>query len=214
MLDELATQYDVRIRAGRGWVLPWRRDEQEEELWTDDKLSTVLETVRDMARAMGGPEGFRARLGGVRIVQRAMRWGGLGRAHNITLSVTGFSAWTAVHELAHAWDATNRWRLSRDMRRATQAGFAHPLLHLLAPKNDRYWYDPGRGPPPCGLDGHFNRLEDFAEAVTAFVYPQEAQERATERGWPYTDPDHGYAYADFCETPRGQFVSTLLVSTL
>jgi hypothetical protein len=212
MRNELAATYDVRIRDSRAWFPPWQ-DKREEELWTDDKLGTVLLAVRDLARVMGGPGGFQARLGVVSIVQRTMRWGGLGRAHRVTLSVKGFSAWTVVHELAHAWDAANRWRLSRDMRRAMQAGFDRPLFHLLAPQVERYWYDPGRGPPPCGLDGNFNRLEDLAEAITAFVYPQEAQDRAERRGWPYADTDRGYAYANYAETPRGQFVQALIAST-
>jgi hypothetical protein len=39
-------------------------------------------------------------------------------------------------------------------------------------------YDPGTWPPPAGIDMGFNAKEDFAESVTAFVYPGKAKQAA------------------------------------
>ena len=66
-----------------------------------------------------------------------------------------------------------------------------------------YWYDPGDGPPPCGIDSLFDRKEDFAESVTAYVYPGEAQRRAEKMNYPYTDANRNYSYSNFMDTPRG-----------
>jgi len=99
------------------------------------------------------------------------------------------------------------------MQQTVEAGFAHPILHWFHPDDPAYWYDLGQGPPPCGVDQNFDREEDFAESVTAYVYPQEAQQKATARGWPYVDAARGYNYANFLATPRGQFINTLMVAS-
>ena len=107
-----------------------------------------------------------------------MKNGGESMAHRVWLNEAGFTTWTVVHELAHAWDWANRGRLSENMQTDMGAEFEHPILHRLYPNNPAYWYDPGDGPPPCGIDSLFDRKEDFAESVTAYVYPGEAQRRA------------------------------------
>jgi hypothetical protein len=76
----------------------------------------------------------------------------------------------------------------------------------------RYWYDPGDSPPPCGVNRSFNSREDFAESVTAYIYPDMAIDRAKERNWPYTNPIFGYSYSSFFDTPRGQFIDALITS--
>lgn len=130
----------------------------------------------------------------------------------ITLNSRGFSEWTVVHELAHAWDGANGWELSNDMKSSLDAGFNYPILHFLLPNNSDYWYDPGDGPPPCGVDKLFNAREDFAESVTAYIYPDKAIDSAKERNWPYTNPIFGYSYSTFFDTPRGQFINALFTS--
>jgi hypothetical protein len=57
------------------------------------------------------------------------------------------------------------------------------------------------------VDKNFNAIEDFAESVTAFLYPEEAAKRAAERGYPYEK----WGYAHFHETPRGLFIQELFV---
>ena len=176
-------------------------------------LSVILEGVHGLAGLMGGPDRFAARLQGVDIRLCRTRYGGYGQAHGIALNRDGFEAWTVVHELAHAWDGVNGWKLSARMRDSMGAGrckWWYGIAHLLRPADERYWYYPGKSPPPCGIDANFNAKEDFAEAVTASVYPEEAARRAAARGWPYADPVRGYSCASFDGTPRAAFVRELL----
>ncbi len=182
-------------------------------LWTIAELQTVLDSVQDLANAMGGTDNFKTNLGGATISQKSMKYGGVGKAHEVTMNANGFSKWAVVHELVHAWDGSNGWDLSEDLKSSLGAGFDHPILHFLFPNNSNYWYDPGQGPPPAGLDANFNAKEDFAESVTAFVYPGEASNAALNRGWPYNDSSRGYSYSSFLYTPRGQYVYALLVSS-
>ncbi|MBN2007555.1 MAG: hypothetical protein JXA21_29690 [Anaerolineae bacterium] len=214
MSDVLADllAYGVEVLGDRGWAGALGKHKPDGDSWTLAGLDLALESVRDLAKAMGGPGAFRSKLGGVKLKQKAMKHGGLGRAHRVTLNAAGFDKWTIVHELGHAWDAAHGWKLSRDMREKVGAGFRAPVLHRLFPKNAAYWYDPGQGPPPCGVDAAFNPLEDFAEAVAAYIYLQEAQQRAAARGWPYVDAVRGYTYVDFYATPRGKFVAGLMAT--
>jgi hypothetical protein len=180
---------------------------------TAGHLAAILAGVRGLAGLMGSSDGFIARLQGVefRIVQT--RHGGFGRAHGVSLNRNGFEVWTVVHELGHAWDGVNGWKLSERMRNRVGAGRHkrwYGLPHLFWPADKRYWYYPGNNPPPCGIDANFNAKEDFAEAVTASVFPEEAARRADARGWPYADPARGYAYASYSETPRAGFILELL----
>jgi len=64
------------------------------------------------------------------------------------------------------------------------------------------------------VDANFNALEDFAESIAAHIYPEEAGRRASDRYWPYNDTRRGYSYSSFGETPRGSFVSALMVTNL
>lgn len=114
--------------------------------------------------------------------------------------------WTVVHEFGHAWDYGFGLSLSARMRRFTQSRGPIPLLHSLWPANEKFWYRPGSLPPPCGKDGNFNRLEDFAEAVAAYVFPEEASKRASERNMGYAQ----FGYESFYATPRGRFIRDLI----
>ncbi len=58
----------------------------------------------------------------------------------------------------------------------------------------------------------FDRKEDFAESVTAYVYPGEAQRRAEKMNYPYTDANRNYSYSNFMDTPRGQHIAALIVT--
>lgn len=135
-----------------------------------------------------------------------LAYGGLTRAGLIQLNPAGLTTWTVVHELAHAWDAANAWRLSRQLARFTGSHFPFSLLHRLFPKQAAFWYRVGSPPPPCGAGRNFNRFEDFAETVTATIYPDEARHRAELRGMPYSR----FGYETFYETPRGRWLRSLL----
>lgn len=137
-----------------------------------------------------------------------MKSGGLTSRNLVRLNPAALTSWTIVHELAHAWDASQGWKISAWMAKETGSGFAHPLLHRLFPAKRDYWYAVGSPPPPCGVDAFFNRREDFAESVSAYLFPDEAKTRADERGWGYAL----YGYSHFHETPRGQLIQKLLHS--
>jgi hypothetical protein len=132
--------------------------------------------------------------------------GGLTSKGLVRLNPQGLTLWTVVHEFAHAWDASQGWQISARMAKETGSKFPHPLLHRLAPTNCRYWYQVGSPPPPCGIDQNFNRLEDFAESVTAYLFPEEAALLAAQRGWGYET----FGFHHFHETPRGLWIETLI----
>ncbi|MFZ2095397.1 MAG: hypothetical protein WAV05_02050 [Anaerolineales bacterium] len=164
---------------------------------------------------MGGVDNFIDAIGLITIGQKQIKEGGYYQAGKIWLQEKGFSTWTVVHELAHSWDAANGWKLSGNMSSSLDAGFDNPFLHFLFPNNPNYWYDPGQGPPPCGVDANFNSKEDFAEAVTAFAYPAVAESEANRRNngnWSYVNPSRGWNYSGYLDTPRGLYINALIVS--
>lgn len=124
----------------------------------------------------------------------------------IHLTPGNLTEWTVTHELAHSLDSAHGWRLSKMMRKQTGSGFPFKVLHFLRPDWQRFWYRVGSPPPPCGIDRNFNALEDFAETVTAYVFPEEAQRRAATRGYPYEQ----WGYGHFHLTPRGRFFASLI----
>jgi hypothetical protein len=117
----------------------------------------------------------------------------------------GLTEWTIVHELAHAWDASLDWQLSKRMRKATHSYFLCRWLHKRFPEDPRFWYHVGSPPPPCGAARNFNEKEDFAEADTAYLFPEEAHRRALKRNASYEA--HGFSH--FHATPRGKFIAEL-----
>jgi len=126
--------------------------------------------------------------------------------NRLNLNTLNLTEWTITHELAHALDAAHGWRLSQQMRAHTGSGFLFKALHYARPAWKVFWYRVGSPPPPCGVDKNFNSLEDFAETVTAYIFPAEAHRRAEQRGYAYEK----WGYTHFHETPRGQFFANLL----
>jgi hypothetical protein len=131
--------------------------------------------------------------------------GGLTSRNLVRLNPNHLTLWTVIHELAHAWDASQGWKISSRMAKDTGSRFEHPILHRLHPADIEYWYAVGSPPPPCGVDANFNRLEDFAESVTAYLFPEEAAKKAEERGWGY----QAFGFHHFHETPRGVWIARL-----
>ena len=126
----------------------------------------------------------------------------------LNLNPINLTEWTVTHELSHALDAAFRWQLSHRMRKDTGSGFLSKAIHMTYPNWKLFWYRVGSPPPPCGVDKKFNSVEDFAEALTAFIYPDTAKRKAQERGYPYEK----WGYTHFHETPRGRFIQSLLES--
>lgn len=128
------------------------------------------------------------------------------RGDRLNLNTTNLTEWTVTHELAHALDAAHNWKLSQQMRVHTGSGFSFKALHYARPGWKLFWYRVGSPPPPCGIDKNFNSLEDFAETVTAYIYPDEAKRRAEMRGYPYEK----WGYTHFHDTPRGLYFKNLV----
>jgi len=131
--------------------------------------------------------------------------------------------WTVVHEFGHGWDRNNRWKLSEQMMKYTNSYYNKPasiIKRILGNcdyvdenNHDRY---PGcnvagyyyQGKPPKGSGPGFNHLEDFAEAVTAYVYPGKAEEKVAKyQGSIYEDL---FYYEHYSDTQRYDFIQSLL----
>lgn len=128
------------------------------------------------------------------------------RGERLNLNTSNLTEWTITHELAHALDAAHGWQLSQQMRAHTGSGFLFKALHYAHPSWKLFWYQVGSPPPPCGVDKNFNSVEDFAETVTAYIFPDEAHRRAEARGYAYEK----WGYSHFHETPRGRFFADLI----
>lgn len=126
--------------------------------------------------------------------------------YQIRFTPDNLTQWTIVHELGHALDASYGWKLSQRMRVETGSGFPVKVLHKAFPRWKLFWYRVGSPPPPCGVNEKFNSIEDFAETVTAFIFPEKAKEKASARGFNYEK----YGYTHFHETPRGRYFQKLL----
>jgi hypothetical protein len=159
--------------------------------WTKAELDKLHNAIELMADFMGGPEKFVRHLGGVTVRKADIgTHGGEALAHRVSLSIKGsFSAWTVVHEFAHAWDANYGWRLSRLLEKYT-GGFTSPFLAgilKVSGLSDTDRFRPGKRPgrygrrPGCNRAGYFygdrpsgsnwsfNRVEDFAESVAMYM---------------------------------------------
>jgi hypothetical protein len=133
-------------------------------------------------------------------------YGGLTSLGLVRLNPRGLTEWTVVHELAHAWDVSTNWQISKRMSRATHSYFPCRWLHQLFLTNKTFWYHVGSPPAPCGSDRNFNALEDFAESLTAYVFPEDAHRKAAKRSASYEY--NGYIH--FHDTPRGEFIKQLV----
>ena len=203
-------------RAAEGETVAWQGGE-----WSPGELRTLQKAIVDLAGAMGGPTRFSQHLGPITISQEDIKYRGLAskRGVKFTSSPVSIDAWTVVHELAHVWDAKSGWRLSKALE--THTGGRTNLLGMLVnkargqcdadsrrPGCNRFGYFYG-GTPPAGSDQNFNRLEDFAESVAAYVYPALVQPRVDRFK---DDPNYRdlLYYPDYRQTERWAFVDQLV----
>ncbi|MGE5378579.1 MAG: hypothetical protein ACM3XO_26265 [Bacteroidota bacterium] len=159
--------------------------------WSQEDLDRLHNTLICFADCMGGMQKVGECTGGVTAHREDLgSHGGEALAHRVSFSIKQpFSAWTVVHEFAHAWDANYGWKLSRMLEKYT-GGYTNPVFSLakrLAGQSDSGLFDqedqPGRrgrkpgcnqagyfyGDKPSGSNWNFNRVEDFAEAVAMYV---------------------------------------------
>ena len=174
--------------------------------WTDEARATLMTACEDLFQVWAVRQENLRWLRAMPIIAEPILQLGLTCAKWVKFNPTGLSKWTVVHEFGHAWDYASGLRHSARMQRFTHSWGPVPLLHQLRTKDQRFLYHPGSLPPPCGKDGNFDRLEDFAESVAATVYPLEAKRRAAERGMGYEQ----YGYESFYATPRGRFIQNLI----
>jgi hypothetical protein len=127
-----------------------------------------------------------------------------------------FDLWTVIHELAHAWDANHNWQLSRRLEQYS-GGYTNWVKGWLIRRQGGctdnalpgcntagYFYG---GVPPKGSDGHFTRAEDFAESVTASIFPLVAQSKIAH--YQGKQLEALLFYPDYAATPRRAFVDGL-----
>jgi hypothetical protein len=185
----------------------------EEGYWSINELRVIKKGVHDLARAMNGTNKFIKNYGYIDMIKEHMnenyRATGLAHRVNININKSDLDLWTIVHEMGHTWDGNNAWQLSYDLELYT-----HGFTDLISPdlvcddKNSLpgcnqagYFYG---DVPAAGADENFNRREDFAESVAAYVYPDEARSRAN--GFKETS----LHYTDYRTTLRWKFINGLI----
>lgn len=186
-LDLLKSEFLVEIH--RDWgeeAGSWQSG-----IWMKEELDKLHHTLLCFAECIGGPAKLRECTGGVTVHREDMgNHGGEALAHRVSFSIRQtFSAWTVVHEFAHAWDANYGWKLSRALEKYSGGYTSRPLSFLkrLTGQSDSGLFNqedkPGRrgrkpgcnragyfyGDKPSGSNWNFNRIEDFAEAVAMYV---------------------------------------------
>jgi len=137
-----------------------------------------------------------------------------------------FDSWSVVHELGHAWDANHGWRLSKELEGYTGGFTIGPVgKHLLSDWLRDYCDGDNRRPgcnaagyfygdiPPKGSDVNFNREEDFAESVAAYVFPDEAQREVQQYRHSELYRDLLY-YEDYRETLRWRYINGLIEGSI
>jgi hypothetical protein len=122
-----------------------------------------------------------------------------------------------VHEFAHVWDNNFDEQLSKGLEIYT-GGITDPYTH----KEILRFCDEFRTKPGCNNAGYFygnipskgseinfTRREDFAESVTAFVYPDIAEDYVAMhfRNTPLY-------YSDYTQTLRWSYVNGLIQGTI
>jgi hypothetical protein len=149
--------------------------------WAEGELAQLLGAIEDLAGLMGGPARFRKELGWVFLWKAPFRTAMAAMAVPI-VDVVYFQGaswgdppefkWQTVHELAHVWDIHSFYRLSRGLKNATASRYGRFRWQSPIP----FEYEPGgrwlegRKPP-------LNALEDWADSVATYVYPDHAESR-------------------------------------
>jgi hypothetical protein len=189
ILARLKAEFQVEVLAERGES--GSGGEAKPGVWTVAELNRLHETLALLADAMGGSGKFIQNLVHVTVEKSDIgSHGGEALAHKVSFSKRGsFSAWTVIHEFAHAWDARYNWRLARELEKYTggHTSKVHSFFIRLLGKRDSAYSKPenkpgrrGRlpgcnaagyfyGDKPSGSNWRFNRVEDFAESVAMYV---------------------------------------------
>lgn len=203
--------------------------------WELAELLTLKASVKRLADLMGRDR-FNSEIGGA-IIQKDpfSPYPGANVApftapHHITFWTTTLlvpntfgdpysGSWTAVHELAHAWDKQQSEHLSTGLERYTGGHTTGKKRTDCATGDDwspgcnsaGYYYE---YTPPKGSDINFNRGEDWAESVAAYAYPEIAKGVVAQYGrGPGLLDRPGLYYTDYKTTLRYDFVGAVLNGT-
>src|SRR5688572_33261633 len=161
-LTQLRTDYQVDVIADWG---PDSDGAWKKGNWSKEELERLHRSIGFLAGIMGRSEKFIQNLGGVTVQKADMgSHGGEAMAHHVRLSSKGsFSAWTVVHEFAHAWDANHNWKLSVALEKYT-GGSTRPLLSwvkkLIGLSDTKFFAEENRSgrrgrKPGCNAAGYF-----------------------------------------------------------
>ena len=118
--------------------------------WTEPSLSVLCSSIAKLQDLSPQDLGLWSWIKEIKYAFMEMRFGGLTTTRSVKLNPRGLTEWTVVHELAHAWDASQDWQLSDLMRRVTHSHFKFKQLHNYFPHQKLFWYHVGRPPAPCG----------------------------------------------------------------
>jgi hypothetical protein len=187
-LAQLASEFRVNVLVDWG---PGDGGAWQEGSWSLQDLDLLHDTIVLLANAIGGKDRLVQHLDGVTVKKSDIgSHAGEAVAHQVSFGKDArISAWTIVHEFAHAWDASKEWKISRALEKYT-GGFTSPFLSRLkriigqwdaGPKgresgSGRQGRRPGcnhagyfYGDKPSGSNWLFDRREDFAESVAMYV---------------------------------------------
>jgi hypothetical protein len=191
-------------------------NEGEWSLW---ELNELRKGTVDLSRAMGGLNKFTFNISYVDVVKGATQNPKAIAAtvpHLIKVNIkyhTEFDRWSAVHELAHAWNWNSNRTYSQGLATFMSTVDPHtkPLICDAKQRkpgcnNAGYVYG---GKPPAGAGPNFTASEDFSESVAAYVYPDEAHSRVEVY---LGDPDYEdlLYYDDYRTTARWLYIDSLI----
>jgi hypothetical protein len=185
--------------------------------WELNELVELRRGVIDLSRAMGGLNKFIYNLGYINVYKAQITSKASAGAYymKVNNSRHDLDSWTVVHELGHSWDYKNGNALSNGLVQFTTA--LEPNINtvtcdaanrLPGCNTAGYVY---AGIPAAGSNANFNAVEDFAESLAAYVYPNEAYARVRT----YETVNKGLYkdflyYSDYRTTLRWTYIDTVI----
>jgi len=151
--------------------------------WELKELVELRRGVIDLSRAMGGLNKFIYNLGFINVYKAQIKSKASAGAYymKVNNSRHDLDSWTVVHELGHSWDYKNgnAWseglvQFTTSLEPNTKQVTCDSKNRLPGCNDAGYVY---AGIPAAGSDIYFNAVEDFAESLAAYVYPDEAYTR-------------------------------------
>jgi RHS repeat-associated protein len=229
ILSFLEKHYSITVK--RDWGYQFFGCLWKDGNWSILELNKLKEAVVDMSGpdAFGSEQKFVQALGKIQVDQRDISTPGQTIGQNITLWDKSWGTtnapigkididigkidvnikWVIVHEFSHLWDSRKNWQLSDDLESKTH-GYTNPSQPnncnqgnwLPGCNKAGYYYG---GIPAKGSDINFDRKEDFAESVAAYLYTPLAANFVSKNY--FKPPYYQYLYySDYRSMDRWQIV--------